>query len=148
MSDSHKIIDQLAAAHVGSSPEKTLWLEVAKFGRCDRFILRARAINGRPYRDVADYQPESAEETLEILKTLDGLLKTDPTFVLLYASGLRREIKGYCFWYRITGLIGNIKEPLVAPLYARRILEQKRILDGKIKRGHMAFGFWPLEGFS
>jgi len=34
----------------------------------------------------------------------------------------------------------------VLPLYRRRVDEQQRVADGKLKRGHRDFGFWPCEG--
>ena len=39
------------------------------------------------------------------------------------------------------------RQELAAPMYERRMIQLDQILAGKMKRGHMAFGFYPMQGF-
>jgi hypothetical protein len=78
------------------------------------------------------------------METLDRELDQDPTFNVFYNT----RQNGCCVWGReLEGKLHS-KSPKMAPIYARRRLEQQRTLDGKMKRGHRAFGFMPPEGYS
>jgi hypothetical protein len=74
-------------------------------------------------------------ETLVALRTLDEIVKTDADIVFYEA-----------YWARTAHKADIPASKLAAPLYERRLVEQERIGNGSIKRGHKAFGFYPLEG--
>ena len=80
------------------------------------------------------------------LRTLDMLVRNDHEIVYY---------EKYAVWSRIAnkGKQAFTNAPregdydsCATELYERRLEEQQRILNGKIKRGHKAFDFYPLDG--
>ena len=117
--------------------------EVGKFGRCDRFVLRRTAPLQKPV-EITELATEPGDQTLGVLLFVDGLVETDLQLGVMYNN---RRDHHYCLWCRMLDREQWATEPRIAPLYERRMLEQKRICDGTLKRGHIEFGFFPLEGF-
>jgi hypothetical protein len=118
--------------------------EPGKLGRVDRFVL-VKA--GPEYRtEVGSFSTQGGEETASVLRRLDDLLETDPTFVVHYNNASKPQY-AYCLWRRDDS--PSRREPLakMLPIYRRRLADREKIFSGKIKRGHKDFGFYPLEGY-
>ena len=123
-----------------------LHLEFAagKYGRQDLLWLRHVQVpedrRANPIMTtVGAFDCSTPEESLAALRVLDDLTATHPEVIF-----------STYVWSRIGNQTGSHPEwfnaNCAAALYRRRIHEQERILAGTLKRGHRAFGFYPLEG--
>lgn len=114
--------------------ERYIRFHPGKYGRTDIFYLKEK---GPSFKTVGEITAWSEEETMSILEKIDQLVMVDRS-VSFFAdeSAWVRTVDDRC------------GDGLAVPLYRRRLDEQKRILDGEIKRGHKAFGYYPLDGGS
>ena len=106
-----------------------------RFGRTDNFYL----VEGQPLnrQEVAALMCFNEATTRGVLRTLDEAVKTDAMTVFF---------PHYAIWKRVANKSDRHRGALALPLYERRLQEQQRILAGALKRGHKAFGYYPLDG--
>ena len=119
-----------------------LRFEVGKFGRKDRFVLMYSLPGVQQV--IADLQTEPGHETAAALALLDDAVRHSCNIGVLYSNARKH---GYCIWQRMEDRSAWATEPEITPIYACRFLEQQRICEGTLKRGHIDFGFLPMEGY-
>lgn len=116
---------------------------VGKYGRQDLFCLRHVQVpeDGRAnaiVTTVGKFDCWTPEESIAALHVLDDLTATHPEVIFsTYVWSRIGNKASHPEWFNAN---------CAAALYRRRIHEQERILAGTLKRGHRAFGFYPLEG--
>jgi hypothetical protein len=130
------------------SPRRDIFFEPGKYGRMDNFILwefglyrRGRSLQPTYWKRIGQFSTDPDTDTLAVLRLLDEAVATDPKLVF------DRHFGGS--WTRIADKAEFAKPstpPISSRLYERRLAEQQLILNGKLKRGHKAFGYYPLEG--
>jgi hypothetical protein len=115
-----------------------------KYGRLDYFAVREGILSDQ--YAVAEINTDD-RLTLAALVLLDNATRTHEQ-VAYYQPGIAQPgRRGYgAVWNMISNKrIGKPFEP-AADLYRRRLAEQRRILDGSLRRGSRAFGFYPMDG--
>jgi hypothetical protein len=111
-----------------------------KFGRVDLFTLHERNGQGEA---IATAETQPGEETLAFLMKLDEQVRITPQLSCVPAS------MGIGMVWQVIGNTIDMhlhKIDNCAELYRDRLDQQQRVLEGKIKRGRKAFGFFPLDG--
>jgi hypothetical protein len=125
-------------AALPKAPNRFIKLLVGAYGRCDMFYLKEGL--GDAQRTIADLSL-SDDATLAALRSLDHAVKTDDHTVF-------RET----VWFQVSeGKTFADRRELAAPLYERRKAEAELMIREEpkreeLKRGHKAFGFYPLDG--
>src|ERR1700733_1363502 len=110
-----------------------------RYGRVDVFAFEA-GNPGHPPDLIAELSMWSNAETLAALTSLDQAVVYDDEIIF---------DENYSLWTKIANKSArNREEANAAALFERRLIEQKRVLGGEMKRGHRAFGFYPLDGGS
>lgn len=122
---------------------------LGKFGRMDMFYLREIHWSGNRAQCIyyGYFDGGTPAASLAALALLDQTVATHPE--LTCSAGGRGSVD--CVWGRVSNKNDHpdlYHDTCAAALYARRIEEQQLILGGKLKRGHKAFGFTPMDGHS
>jgi hypothetical protein len=120
------------------TPYRIITFAPGKLGRVDLFWLE-EFTSSVPVQRIGQFQCDTPEATLAVLRVLDDAVTHHPE-VCFYKSS----------WHRFANKgeqSDEFAQGVAATLYMRRIYEQSRICDGKLKRGHKAFGFYPLDGY-
>jgi hypothetical protein len=134
-------ISEWVASLTARSPLRYILFHPGKYGRMDNFELIEVSAPGTGQREVIErISTDPANETLAALRLLDAVAMSDPE--LTYH-------RKYSIWSKCSNkaeIARYLDEPIAARLYEERLSEQQRILAGKLKRGHKAFGYYPLDG--
>jgi hypothetical protein len=122
----------------GFDEGRMLHFRPGRYGRVDMFFVREYTVARRNYT-IGLFATQPGDDTLAALQALDERVRNDD--VTMFSEEAISWIHA-----RSGKLQRHRDEANTAHLYQRRLREQQLLFAGKIKRGHKAFGFFPLDG--